>query len=198
MPITGVVFQRSAGTGHHRPGRFRFPFHPATSPRLPTSAPRRQSCHAHSRHRCRSGIQRSVRFMSKAIATAALSRRGRLGVRAHRPERRRRLRHLQAAGRQLAASVGALAPLAYLACAVAMGAVVMCCAEAGGRPLPPPAASMAISRPGSGRCRRSSAASSASICRRRSRPAALGGLRPLPRRWPRSSPPCPIPSRMSE
>lgn len=33
----------------------------------------------------------------------------------------------------MAASVGALAPLAYLACAVAMGAVVICCAEAGSR-----------------------------------------------------------------
>lgn len=33
----------------------------------------------------------------------------------------------------MAASVGGLAPLAYLACGVAMGAVVLCCAEAGSR-----------------------------------------------------------------
>lgn len=33
----------------------------------------------------------------------------------------------------MAVNVGALAPLAYLACAVAMGAVVLCCAEAGSR-----------------------------------------------------------------
>ena len=33
----------------------------------------------------------------------------------------------------MAASVGTMAPLAYLACAVAMGAVVLCCAEAGSR-----------------------------------------------------------------